>query len=206
MTRCAGSGEVFGILHLAAALELLAFPAIPTAPGGVPHLASDDVGDRRHRAECPAPAPRGVHCQRDGIERRYSHDTTQWSSKWKRGTGVMARTTRVVHTCDLHGDETEATTTVLVTSGNKRIELDLCQAHVDALVGAGRRPASPPRASRRRGQNGTGNAATKRPTKARQSGPSTAAVREWANQNGHSVSARGRVPADVVAAYSEAHS
>ena len=117
----------------------------------------------------------------------------------------MARTTRVVHTCDLHDDETEATTTVLVTSGKRRIELDLCQDHLDALVGAGRRPTTAGAPDRRR-QNGTRAAATKRRTKARQTGPSTAAVREWAIESGHSVSTRGRIPADIIAAYSEAHS
>lgn len=118
----------------------------------------------------------------------------------------MARTTRVVHTCDHHGDETEATTTVLVTSGKKRIELDLCQAHLDALVGAGRKPAATPSSSDGRRRNGNRQAATKKRTKARQAGPSTASVREWATQNGHSVNARGRIPADIIAAYSEAHS
>ncbi len=117
----------------------------------------------------------------------------------------MARTTRVVHTCDLHGDETEATTTVLVTSGKKRTELDLCQAHLDALIGAGRKP-SPTGSPDRRRQSGTRHAATKRRTKARQTGPSTATVREWAIESGHSVSTRGRIPANIIAAYSEAHS
>ena len=119
----------------------------------------------------------------------------------------MARTTRVVHTCDLHDEETESTTTVLVTSGKKRIELDLCQAHLDALVGAGRKPSPTPGSPDGRRENGTRHAATKkRRTKARRTGPSTATVREWAIQSGHNVSARGRIPADVIAAYTEAHS
>ena len=117
----------------------------------------------------------------------------------------MARTTRVVLTCDLHGDEAEATATVLVTSGKKRVELDLCQAHLDELTGAGRKAGSTG-SSDRRGQNGARDAARKGRTKARQTGPSTAAVREWALENGHSVSTRGRIPAHVVAAYAEAHS
>ncbi len=117
----------------------------------------------------------------------------------------MARTTRVVHTCDLHGDETEATTTVLVTSGKRRTELDLCQAHLDDLIGAGRKPGATGSSDKRR-ENGTRHAATKRRTKARQTGPSTASVREWAIESGHSVSARGRIPAHIIAAYSEAQS
>ena len=117
----------------------------------------------------------------------------------------MARTTRVVHTCDLHGDETEASTSVLLTSGKKRIELDVCQAHLDDLFEAGRKPTSTGATPARGRGNGTRRAAAKRTGKARQTGPSTAEVREWAIENGHSVNARGRVPADVVAAYSEAH-
>lgn len=33
----------------------------------------------------------------------------------------------------------------------------------------------------------------------------TKAIREWAKENGYSVSERGRIPADVMAAYSDAH-
>jgi hypothetical protein len=32
-----------------------------------------------------------------------------------------------------------------------------------------------------------------------------AAIRSWANKNGHKVSARGRIPADVVEAYETSH-
>lgn len=117
----------------------------------------------------------------------------------------MARTTRVVHTCDLHGDETEATATVVVMSGKKRTELDLCQAHLEELVGAGRKPGPVGSPDGRR-QNGARHAATKRRTKARQTGPSTASVREWAIESGHNVSTRGRIPAHIIAAYSEVHS
>ena len=116
----------------------------------------------------------------------------------------MARTTRVVHTCDLHGDETEASTSVLLTSGKKRIELDVCQAHLDELFEAGRKPTSTGGPSKGQ-RDGTRRSATRRTGKARQTGPSTADVRAWAIENGHSVNARGRIPADVVAAYSEAH-
>jgi hypothetical protein len=117
----------------------------------------------------------------------------------------MARTTRVVHTCDLHGDETEASTSVLLTSGKKRIELDVCQAHLDQLLEAGRKPTSTGGPPSKGWGGGTRRAATRRTGKARQTGPSTADVRAWAIERGHSVSSRGRVPGEVVAAYSEAH-
>ncbi len=35
--------------------------------------------------------------------------------------------------------------------------------------------------------------------------PETAAIREWANANGHKVSERGRIPAPVLDAYRAAH-
>ncbi|CAH0190092.1 MULTISPECIES: Lsr2 family protein [unclassified Microbacterium] len=35
--------------------------------------------------------------------------------------------------------------------------------------------------------------------------PETAAIREWANENGHQVSERGRIPATVIEAYRAAH-
>src|ERR687897_284803 len=51
----------------------------------------------------------------------------------------MAKTTRVVLVCDLHGDGTEAVTTIRMDNGTARYELDLCQPHFDELSGAGRR-------------------------------------------------------------------
>ena len=47
----------------------------------------------------------------------------------------MAKTTRVVLTCDLHGDGTEAVTTIRMDNGTARFELDLCQSHFDELTG-----------------------------------------------------------------------
>jgi hypothetical protein len=88
----------------------------------------------------------------------------------------MAKTTRVVLTCDLHGDSTEAVTTIRVDNGTARYELDLCQSHFDELTGAGRRL---------------------RPLRR----TDTAAVREWARANGHTVSDRGRIPAHIREAF-----
>lgn len=116
----------------------------------------------------------------------------------------MARTTRVVLTCDLHGDDTEAVSTATITNGRARAELDLCQAHIDDLFGRARGAKN--RNSKRRGAGGGAKGVTKgqRLGSARNDG-STAAVREWAVTNGHAVSSRGRIPAGVLAAYSEAH-
>ncbi|WP_430335897.1 histone-like nucleoid-structuring protein Lsr2 [Rhodococcus sp. ACT016] len=44
-----------------------------------------------------------------------------------------------------------------------------------------------------------------RPAKQASNGASTQQIREWANANGYTVSARGRVAADIVEAYAAAH-
>ena len=108
----------------------------------------------------------------------------------------MAKTTRVVLTCDLHGDSTEAVTTIRMDNGTARYELDLCQSHFDALTGAGRRL----RPRRRTGAatkaaNQTAAAKSRRPGRA---APDTAAVREWARANGHTVSDRGRIAGHIL--------
>jgi hypothetical protein len=46
----------------------------------------------------------------------------------------VAKTTRVVLTCDLHGDGTEAVTTIRLDNGTARYELDLCQTHLGELT------------------------------------------------------------------------
>src|ERR671918_226597 len=97
----------------------------------------------------------------------------------------MAKTTRVVLTCDLHGDGTEAVTTMRMNNGTARYELDLCQSHFDEPTGAGRR-------LRPRGRTGGPRAATKAAnkraaakTRHRHAGRDTAAVREWARAHGY---------------------
>ena len=47
----------------------------------------------------------------------------------------MAKTTRVVLTCDLHGDGTDAVTTISIGDGTARYDLDVCQLHLDELTG-----------------------------------------------------------------------
>jgi hypothetical protein len=114
----------------------------------------------------------------------------------------MAKTTRVVLTCDLHRDGTEAVTTIRMDNGTTRYELDLCQAHVDELTGAGRRL----RQRRRTGGARSATKATKKATAAktqrrRRGAKDTAAVREWARANGHAVSDRGRIPGHILEAF-----
>jgi hypothetical protein len=114
----------------------------------------------------------------------------------------MAKTTRVVLTCDLHGDGSEAVTTIRMDNGTARYELDLCQSHFDELSGAGRR-------LRTRGRTGRAGSATKAVNKTavaktRRRGrgaPDTAAVREWARAHGYTVSDRGRIPRHILEAF-----
>ena len=114
----------------------------------------------------------------------------------------MAKTTRVVLTCDLHGDSTEAVTTIRVDNGTARYELDLCQAHFDELTGAGRRLRTRRRTGAARSTTKAANkAAAAKTRRRRRGGRDTAAVREWARANGYTVSDRGRIPRHIVEAF-----
>ena len=79
-------------------------------------------------------------------------------------------------------------------------EIDLTSAHAAELraalapyISAGRRTQS--------AATGRSAAASKRPNR----NPETALIRLWAGENGHKLSERGRIPADVIAAYRAAH-
>ncbi len=129
----------------------------------------------------------------------------------------MARTTRVVLTCDLHDDGTEAASTVLLVDGGVRAELDLCRAHIDELFGSGRKVRGTRGGAAGGRTRDRANAKTNTKAKAkakasgarraasRPAGPSPSAIREWAAANGHAVSGRGRIPASVMHAYADAH-
>ena len=117
-------------------------------------------------------------------------------------TCVMAKTTRVVLTCDLHGDGTEAVATMRMDNGAARYELDLCQSHFDELTGASRRlrPRRRPGGARAATKAANKTAAAK--TRRRGRGAvDTAAVREWARAHGHTVSDRGRIPRHILEAF-----
>jgi Lsr2 len=114
----------------------------------------------------------------------------------------MAKTTRVVLTCDLHSDGTEAVSTIRLDNGTARYELDLCQTHLDELTGAGRRL----RPRRRTGGAGSATKAAQRTapatTRRRSRGAlDAAAVREWARAHGYTVSDRGRIPGPILEAF-----
>jgi hypothetical protein len=108
----------------------------------------------------------------------------------------MAQKVQVLLVCDLHDDEVEGTETVSFGLDGSSYEIDVCDAH-----GAELRDAFAPfvGAARRAGRT---------PVAVRKGRPSVKAgsqrvseIREWARANGHKVSERGRLSADLVAAY-----
>jgi hypothetical protein len=109
----------------------------------------------------------------------------------------MAQRVHIVLEDDLDGTEAEETVTFGLDGVTYEIDLSSKNAAVlrDCLapyVASARRTAG--RASSRRASS-----------RGRSSGPSPAEVRDWARAEGREVSDRGRVPAEVRAAYDAAH-
>jgi hypothetical protein len=105
----------------------------------------------------------------------------------------MAQKITVVLEDDLDGGP--ASETVLFSLDGVAYEIDLNDGNAAGLrdamapyVGAGRRTGG-------RSASGRGRA------RARGRSGRTAEIRAWARDNGHKVNERGRVPADIVAAY-----
>jgi hypothetical protein len=106
---------------------------------------------------------------------------------------------------DLDGSVLEpgAGETVLFSLDGRAYEIDLTDEHAAALrdsfstyIAAGRSVGREASAAR---------TAVPRRRTARSSATANAAVRSWANQNGFTVSERGRIPASVQEAYDAAH-
>lgn len=122
---------------------------------------------------------------------------------------VMAR--RIVHQLvdDIDGSVLEVGEgeTVHFSLNGTSYEIDLNSEHVEEMrrafepyISAGRRAGSA--SSNRTGAARTGSGSTRRrPAR----NPEVAAIRAWAKENGHSLSERGRIPADIVDAYNAAH-
>lgn len=89
--------------------------------------------------------------------------------------------------------------TVYFSLNNTAYEIDLKTENADAfraalepyIAGARRASGSPSRGSS--------------PRKRSAGSAETAVIREWANENGHRVSERGRIPATIIEAYRAAH-
>ena len=108
---------------------------------------------------------------------------------------VMAKKTVVILVDDLNGEP--ADTTVRFGLDSREYELDLSEANAQALREAFARYI--PAARKTSGGRRT-SAAVRKPAKPF-TGFDPAAVRAWAASNGFTVSARGRIKADVVEAF-----
>lgn len=119
----------------------------------------------------------------------------------------MAQRTIVSLIDDIDGSEADET--IEFALDGSRYEIDLSQENASRLREAiaiyianarrvnrtpGRAPSSSPSA-----------AARPRSTATRPDREQTAAMREWARQNGHKVGDKGRIPAAIVEAYNAAH-
>lgn len=118
---------------------------------------------------------------------------------------AQIQTVRLVD--DLSGSEAEET--VSFALDGKQFEIDLSTGNASSLrdklapfVSAARSSASSPGAGRRAARAARSARGSNNNTPVRQHNQ---AVRAWARQNGYTVSGRGRIPAEVVAAYEGAN-
>jgi hypothetical protein len=114
----------------------------------------------------------------------------------------MAQRVNIVLEDDI--DQSAASETVTFGLDGVTYEIDLNDDHAAELrnalapyVGAGRKVG--------RGSGGTRAARRSSGSGSNGSGPNPREVRDWARSNGYTVSERGRVPADVIAAFEAAH-
>ncbi len=125
----------------------------------------------------------------------------------------MARTTRVVVTCDLrHSTEVAATGTAIITLNGDRYEIDVCDKHAAELVAKARKSRRPSRRTPAKARAAAKKssprkrAAKKAPATKRRprSAADAAAIRAWATSNGYTISPRGRIATSVLDAYAAA--
>ena len=117
----------------------------------------------------------------------------------------MAQKVHVLLVCDLHDDETEGTETVSFGLDGAAYEIDVCDEHAAELrdgfspfVGAARRAGRAAGGGARRPARSTG-------AKGDGDKDRVSLIREWARENGHQVSERGRLSGAVTQAYDAAH-
>lgn len=125
----------------------------------------------------------------------------------------MAQKTIVTLIDDLTGEEADQISTVKFALDGVSYEIDLADHNAAALrdaladyVAAARRTGG-----RQSGGSAAGPAATRGssggagPSRSGYNRETLKSIREWAKQNGYTISDRGRLPADVVAAWEEQH-
>jgi hypothetical protein len=120
----------------------------------------------------------------------------------------MAQKVQVMLVCDLHDDEVEGAETVVFGLDGSNYEIDVCEDHAAELrdafapyVGAARRAGRAPAVAGARRGRSTGRASSG----AANDRQRVQDIRQWARENGHAVSERGRLSASVVEAYEAAH-
>jgi hypothetical protein len=114
----------------------------------------------------------------------------------------MAQKIQILLVDDLDGGGADETVSFALDGAN--YEIDLSTGNAAAL----RETLAPYVGHARRASRGPGRSATtSRPNKGgvRADREQTQAIREWARNNGHKVSDRGRIPASVVDAYNAAN-
>ncbi|MEY1676090.1 Lsr2 family protein [Gordonia sp. ABKF26] len=110
----------------------------------------------------------------------------------------MARQTVVKVTDDIDGKELDSAVTVTFGLDGKQYEFDTSPAHAEEFFAgleayvAASRPVGSVRGSQSLAQR-------RRPAGQSQ------AIRQWAHSNGYEISARGRIPAEIVDAFEAAH-
>ncbi|MDN5745726.1 MAG: Lsr2 family protein [Nocardioidaceae bacterium] len=107
----------------------------------------------------------------------------------------MAQKVNIILVDDIDGSD--ATQTVVFGLDGANYEIDLNDANAQKLRDAMAEYVGHARKSGRSSRRGRGSAAT--------SGTPAKDIREWARGNGMDVPERGRIPADVRAAYEAAH-
>lgn len=111
----------------------------------------------------------------------------------------MAQRIKTFYVSDLSGEDLgEAANTVRFGYQGVDYEIDLSQEEADEFAEVMDRYVSVARRVGGRRQ-GTSSSASNRQSR------DLAAVREWARQNGYTVSNRGRIPNEVLEAYQAAH-
>ena len=109
--------------------------------------------------------------------------------------GTRTETTRFD---DIDGS-TESVRTVPIAVDGEQVEIDLSAANVDKLMSA----LEPYLSAGRKVGDSTRRRRVAASTSAKTA--DTQAIREWAQSQGHEVSARGRVKKEIVEAYNAAH-
>jgi hypothetical protein len=119
----------------------------------------------------------------------------------------MAQRVQVMLVCDLHDEEVEGAETVAFGLDGSSYEIDLCEEHAAELrdafapfVGGARRAGRAPATSGARRRSGGRASSSSNGDRQR-----VQDIRQWARENGHQVSERGRLSASVVEAYEAAH-